>query len=41
MKRKIIERPPSARQKMINLMYIVLLDAAQLIAADTCFKERH
>ncbi len=25
MKRKIIERPPSARQKMINLMYIVLL----------------
>lgn len=25
MKRKIIERPPSNRQKMINLMYIVLL----------------
>lgn len=25
MRRKIIERPPSARQKMINLMYIVLL----------------
>ena len=25
MKRKVIQRPPSARQKMINLMYIVLL----------------
>lgn len=25
MKRKIVERPPSNRQKMINLMYIVLL----------------
>ena len=25
MKRKTVQRPPSARQKMINLMYIVLL----------------